>query len=266
MLQNQNVFGGSAVARGYATQSHLQPAEETILRLLLPHLPAARMLDLGVGGGRTTLHFAKWVREYVGTDYAAAMITECEQRFAGYPNHISFQAGDARAMPEFATGSFDFVLFSFNGIDCVSHEDRLQILKEIRRVGKPGGYFCFSSHNLNWAANLFELRRLICLNPKWAVRTAKRIGLRFLYNWGIKAAPRCGRRRILSSMTGRTAGLCRTIMSGPWSSCGNYARIIESSGFSRRLPAPKSPPQRSWLTSKTRGFIICAGFNRVRTR
>lgn len=188
MLQNQNVFGGSAVARGYATQSHLQPAEETILRLLLPHLPAARMLDLGVGGGRTTLHFAKWVREYVGTDYAAAMITECEQRFAGYPNHISFQVGDARAMPEFATVSFDFVLFSFNGIDCVSHEDRLQILKEIRRVGKPGGYFCFSSHNLNWAANLFELRRLICLNPKWAVRTAKRFGLRFLYNWGIKAA------------------------------------------------------------------------------
>ena len=42
----------------------------------------------------------------------------------------------------------------------------LKILKEVALVGKPGGSFCFSSHNLNWCANLFELRRMISLDPK----------------------------------------------------------------------------------------------------
>lgn len=188
MLQNKKIFDATDVARGYALQSHLQPPEETVLRLMLPHLPTARMLDIGVGGGRTSLHFAKWVREYIGTDYSESMIAECQKRFAGYPDHISFRASDARSMGMFADGSFDFVLFSFNGIDCVSHDDRLKILQEIRRVGKPGGYFGFSTHNLNWAANLFEWRRMISLNPKFAVRTAKRLVMRFLYNRDVRSA------------------------------------------------------------------------------
>ena len=188
MVQNKKIFEAKAVARGYALQSHLQPPEETILRELLPHLPPARMLDIGVGGGRTTLHFAKWVREYVGTDYSESMIAECRKRFSGYPDSLTFQACDARDMGRFADGTFDFVLFSFNGIDCVSHADRAKILQEIHRVGKPGGYFCFSAHNLNWAANLFEWRRMLSWNPKFAVRTAKRFLLRILYNWRIRSA------------------------------------------------------------------------------
>ncbi len=188
MLQNKKIFDAASVAHGYAQQSHLQPPEETILHLMLPHLPPARMLDIGVGGGRTTLHFAKWVREYVGTDYAESMIAECQRRFVGYPSHVSFKVCDATSMTMFLDGSFDFVLFSFNGIDCVSPEDRLRILKEVRRVGRSGGFFCFSAHNLNWAANLFQLNRIISLNPKFAVRTAKRLVMRFIYNRAVKTA------------------------------------------------------------------------------
>jgi len=172
----------------YARHSHLQPPEETVLRLMLPHLPAARMLDLGVGGGRTTLHFAKWVREYVGTDYVESMIQECKKRFAGYPPHVSFRVCDARSMETFANNSFDFLLFSHNGIDSVCHEDRLKILSEIRRIGRPGGHFCFSSHNLNWCRNLFELRRMLSPNPRLVVQVAKRLVLRFSYNSHIRAS------------------------------------------------------------------------------
>lgn len=188
MLQNKDAYKLADVAAGYARQTHLHPPEETILRLLLPRLPSAKMLDLGVGGGRTTLHFAKWVQDYVGADYSESMIAECEKRFVGYPGPLSFRVCDARSMEMFATGSFDFILFSHNGIDYVSHEDRLKILKEIRRVGKPGSYFCFSSHNLNWAVNLFELRRLVSFNPKAMVRTMKRLGLRFGYNSNIRVS------------------------------------------------------------------------------
>jgi SAM-dependent methyltransferase len=85
----------------------------------------------------------------------------------------------------FASGSFDFVLFSFNGIDYVNHSDRLTILKEIRRVLRPGGWFCFSTHNLNFCGQLFDLRQMISLNLK---RTVKRLILRFVYNWRVRGA------------------------------------------------------------------------------
>ena len=43
---------------------------------------------------------------------------------------------------------FSFILFSFNGIDCISHEDRFRVFKEVQRVGRAGVLFCFSTHNL----------------------------------------------------------------------------------------------------------------------
>jgi ubiquinone/menaquinone biosynthesis C-methylase UbiE len=188
MTRNEDVYRLPGVAAVYARQSTLFPPEETILHLMLPELRTARMLDLGVGGGRTTLHFARCVREYVGADYSESMIRECERRFATYPDPLSFVVSDARSLQMFAGGSFDFILFSLNGIDSMNHSDRLTILKEIRRVGRPGGWFCFSSHNLNFGAKLFELRQVITLNPKFAKRTAKRLVWRFVYNWRVHAA------------------------------------------------------------------------------
>jgi len=182
MDSNETLYGLADVAEGYAQESDLQPPEKTIFRQMLPFLPTSRMLDIGVGGGRTTIHFAKEVREYVGTDYSESMVAACEQRFSEHPDSVSFKTCDARAMEMFETNSFDFILFSFNGIDSVSREDREKIFKEIRRVGKPGGTFAFSTHNLNSALNLFELRRMISLNPRRLRRTVKRLLLRFLYN------------------------------------------------------------------------------------
>lgn len=182
MDSNEKLYGLADVAEGYAHESDLQPPEETILRKMLPVLPTSRMLDIGVGGGRTTIHFAKRVREYVGTDYSENMVAACEQRFAEHPDSVSFKTCDARAMEMFETDSFDFILFSFNGIDSVSREDRETIFKEIQRVGKPGGTFAFSTHNLNSAVELFELRRMISLNPRRLRRTVKRLLLRFFYN------------------------------------------------------------------------------------
>jgi len=188
MTRNQDGYRLPSVAAVYARESVLLAPEETILRLMLPELRTARMLDLGVGGGRTTLHFATCVREYVGADYSESMIRECQRRFAGYPDRLSFVVCDARSLQMFASESFDFILFSFNGIDSVNHSDRLTILKEIRRVGKQGGWFCFSSHNLNFGVQFLELRQKVTLNPKFAKRTAKQLLLRFVYNWRIRAA------------------------------------------------------------------------------
>ena len=74
-----------------------------------------KMLDIGVGGGRTTLHFAPLVKEYVGIDYSQNMIKACQERFA----QVSFQTADARSMGIFKDSTFDFILFSYNGIDYI---------------------------------------------------------------------------------------------------------------------------------------------------
>ena len=182
MDSNEKLSGRADVAAGYAHESDLQPPEETILRNMLPLLPTSRMLDIGIGGGRTTIHFAKRVREYVGTDYSESMVAACEQRFSEHPDNVSFKVCDARSMEMFEADSFDFILFSFNGIDYVAHEDRRKIIKEIHRVGKLGGTFAFSTHNLNSAVELFEWRRMISFNSKRLRRTVKRLLLRFFYN------------------------------------------------------------------------------------
>jgi SAM-dependent methyltransferase len=82
----------------------------------------------------------------VGLDYSPRMI-EQSRRLLGEDDRIELVVGDARDLSPI-DGSFDFVLFSFNGIDAVGHEDRLKILSEVRRVLKPDGMFLFSAHSL----------------------------------------------------------------------------------------------------------------------
>jgi ubiquinone/menaquinone biosynthesis C-methylase UbiE len=78
------------------------------------------------------------------------MINACLQKFQDYLPKISFLTADARTMKLFENCSFDFILFSFNGIDYVNHDERIRTLCEIHRILKPGGYVCFSTHNLNF--------------------------------------------------------------------------------------------------------------------
>ena len=115
------------------------------------------MLDIGVGTGRTVEFFAPLVDSYVGVDYAPRMIETCETNFGERWTNVRFSVADVRDLSEFEAGSFDLVLFSFNGIDCISHEDRLRALGEIGRVCAPDGTLCFSSHNLNGLGQLYKL-------------------------------------------------------------------------------------------------------------
>jgi ubiquinone/menaquinone biosynthesis C-methylase UbiE len=168
----------------YADLTALQPPETAILDLLRDRLGSMRMLDIGIGAGRTTLHFSKLAGAYVGVDYSAGMVERCRQRFGdGQQGNVSFHVCDVRSMTSLEDNGFDFVLFSFNGLDCIPHADRLQALREIARVCKPGGYFCFSAHNLRYRARLFGLRHKLTWRPRTML---KRFGhwfrLSFVHN------------------------------------------------------------------------------------
>jgi SAM-dependent methyltransferase len=154
--RNREAYASSFAVRHFAQQRDLFPPEASILRRLREELRHVYMLDIGVGGGRTALHFASVARRYAGVDYSTAMITACRKRFPS--RDLLFCAADARALP-FADRSFGFVLFSYNGIDYVPHNDRLRILAEARRVLEPGGYYVFSTHNLIDAPHFLTKRQ-----------------------------------------------------------------------------------------------------------
>jgi len=134
----------------YANYGTLQAPEEAIFKILKPKLSEARMLDIGVGGGRTTVFFAPEVKSYTAIDYSEGMIERCKQRFSERFPEANFFVGDATNLDEYQDGSLDFVLFSFNGIDYMTMPARKEFLRKARRMLAPGGQFCFSTHNIAW--------------------------------------------------------------------------------------------------------------------
>jgi SAM-dependent methyltransferase len=101
------------------------------------------ILDLGVGAGRTVPLLRGISRNYVALDYTPELVAACRQK---YPD-VNVQDGDARDLSRFGDDTFQLVVFSFNGIDAVSDEDRMTILREVHRVLRKGGTFLFSAHN-----------------------------------------------------------------------------------------------------------------------
>lgn len=142
---NHKLYNDIHVANAYAAANALQPPERAILSVLKDRLAGMDMLEVGVGAGRATQHVAGRARSYHGVDLAAAMVALCQTRF---PDH-TFAVGDAENLGEYAGESFDFVLFSFNGIDCLDTAGRVRALREFHRVLRPGGALAFSGHNIN---------------------------------------------------------------------------------------------------------------------
>ncbi len=179
---NRQVYDSDQTVQVYGKSFELQKAELTIIEILKSQLSGMRMLDIGIGGGRTTTHLASSVKEYTGIDYAESMIAACRKKFSDDMSNKVFRSMDVRDMNDLAEHSFDFVLFSYNGIDYMPHEDRCKSFNQIKRVIKPGGYFCFSSHNFNYLEHYLHVP--LCRNPmrwwqmmnrSWEVRNKMKI-------------------------------------------------------------------------------------------
>jgi len=157
LLDHKILYNSESISDEYAKRDYLEGAESAIIKKFGSKFKEMNMLDMGVGGGRTTKYFAPLAKSYIGADYAPNMIAKCKVKYRG---KYCFMESDVRSMNMFGSNMFDFVLFSYNGIDSFSHEDRLIALKEIRRILKNNGYFYFSSHNLNWVnlSDIFNLK------------------------------------------------------------------------------------------------------------
>lgn len=109
---------------------------------------SGKVLDIGCGTGRTTFGlYKKGYKNIIGLDLSKDMLSAAEKinKKKGY--RIRFVQGDATDLI-FDEDSFDYALFSFNGLMQIPHKkNRIKALKEIRRVLKKDGIFIFTSHD-----------------------------------------------------------------------------------------------------------------------
>lgn len=155
---NLSVFRAAETVAYYAGLNSLTPAEGLLFETHLK--PGFAVLDLGVGGGRTTYYLSGLASHYIGVDYSEEMIRACRVKYPA----LRFEVADAADLSRFANEFFDAVIFSFNGMDSLApDEKRQQCLRECFRVLKQGGTFIFSRHNprslvIGWQWNWDRLR------------------------------------------------------------------------------------------------------------
>jgi SAM-dependent methyltransferase len=143
---NRRAYTSRAVLSWYKELDVFPGPEQAILEEISPLIKNKRLLDIAIGAGRTTKRLLGLSRDYVGIDYAPDMVEAAKGR---YPE-ASILCRDARDLADFNDASFDFVLAAANCLDYMVHEERITVLKEIRRVLGAGGLFMFSTHNRDY--------------------------------------------------------------------------------------------------------------------
>jgi SAM-dependent methyltransferase len=144
------------------------------------------VLDLGVGGGRTTGLLGPRARSYVGVDLSPQMIALTRRRFPA----TDLREGDAVDLAGLADAAFDLVVFSYNGLDALDHARRAAALASMARVTRPDGRVLFSSLNLDGVSFDERLWRVAggLLSPRMRYHLGQaarhpRTVTRSLHNW-----------------------------------------------------------------------------------
>jgi SAM-dependent methyltransferase len=161
---NKSAYAAAEVVDWYEDLDFILKPEAAILKKIAPAIKDKKLLDIGIGAGRTTKFLLEISSDYTGIDYTPRSVELAQEKFPA----VKILCCDARDLRAFDDGTFDFVLFSFNAIDYMIHEDRMSALSEIHRVLSPGGLFMFSTHNrdykyfdkLPWQEGRYDLNHL----------------------------------------------------------------------------------------------------------
>jgi SAM-dependent methyltransferase len=139
---NALIFQSAKLADWYADQS-LCPAETMILLRHRDAFAGKRVLDVGVGSGRTTRFLLPFAAHYVGLDLSPQMLARCRHDFPQASLHLK----DVRDIADLSDEPFDFVMASWAVLDALAPDDRAKAIQDIARLTRPGGLFVLSAHN-----------------------------------------------------------------------------------------------------------------------
>jgi len=116
-------------------------AERLLAAAALDGEPGRRILDVGCGTGEYTREIARRTgATVVALDVAPLLLARAR---ATMPANVRLVAGDIEALP-FPSGAFDAVVGN-----AVLHHLRLdRAIRELRRLLRPGGRFCFAEPNI----------------------------------------------------------------------------------------------------------------------
>lgn len=178
---NQSVFDSPKVTGEYEAYAgpiagFLDQGEAAALVAAARLVRGRPILDVGVGGGRTTPLLLLLSEDYTALDYSPAMIDAFRRVYPELPAVV----GDAREMSAIETGKFGLVVFSNNGIDAVDHDDRVRVLAEFRRVVADDGIVVFATLNKggkSFGESPFQLARPtepVRFSPKRILETVGR--------------------------------------------------------------------------------------------
>jgi SAM-dependent methyltransferase len=138
-------WGAADVVARFATAEGYSDAGEAAALATVRRWSRGDVLDLGVGGGRTTGLLAPTARSYLGLDLSPEMLALARRRHPG----ADLRQGDAADLAGLPDAAYDLVVFSYNGLDALGHADRAAALAAMARVTRPGGRVLFSSLNLD---------------------------------------------------------------------------------------------------------------------
>jgi ubiquinone/menaquinone biosynthesis C-methylase UbiE len=108
--------------------------------------PTDTVLDLGCGIGRVTRYVAPLCREIWAVDASATMLEYAKKRLADLPN-VRLVQGAGTSLPDVPSESVDLA-YSMLTLQHVEREHAFLLLRELRRILKPGGRAFLTFPNL----------------------------------------------------------------------------------------------------------------------
>jgi len=120
-------------------------------------------LEVGCGGGLVCEEIARLGFEVTGIDPSEPSLAAAtlHARSSGFAIRYEQASGESLPFPE---GSFD-VVFCFDVLEHV--RDLPQVIREVARVLKPGGVFCYDTLNRTWLSYLVAIK-IGQEWPRWA--------------------------------------------------------------------------------------------------
>lgn len=139
--------------------------EQMVARLQLQ--PHARVLEIGCGSGRDSVHIAAKIPQgqLFCQDISPSMLARCRERTAGLSAQVELSVANASYLP-FAADSFDAV-FQFGGVGEFS--DIRRFFGEVVRVTRPGGRVVAGDESMPpWLRHTDFAKILTFTNPQFA--------------------------------------------------------------------------------------------------